>query len=141
MILLFNFFHNKCFKHVSELEVVELLESDTALVALRDLAYVVLKTAERGDLILVNHDTVADYADLRLTGDLTVLNVRARNEADVRNVDATPLSSVVTSGSFGFEQATAIPKMVRSTRKNAIILIIFFIFIYLNLFIFFDLRQ
>ena len=141
MILLLNFFHNERFENVAELEVIELLESNAALIALCDLAYVVLETAERGDLILINHDTVTYYADLRLTGDLTVLNVRARNEADVRNVDATPLSSVVTSGSFGFEQATAIPKMVRSTRKNAMILIIFFIFIYLNLFIFFDLRQ
>ena len=60
---------------------------NTVIKAGGNLAHVVLEAAQRGNLVFVDDDTVTDYADLRLTGDLAVLYVGAGNEADVRYVD------------------------------------------------------
>ena len=67
----------------AHLDVVELLQTHAALVAAGYLANVVLESLERGDLILEDHDTVTNHADLRLAGDLAVLHVRACDKADI----------------------------------------------------------
>ena len=79
--------HDIRLKDISNLDVIELLKSNTALVAAHDLACVVLESLERGNLILKDHDAVTNHADLRLSCDLTVLNIASRNRTDVGNVN------------------------------------------------------
>ena len=81
-ISLFDFFHHEGFENVAFLDIVEFFKSDTAFEALRDLLDVILEAAERSDLIFKNNDAVTKHADARVTGDLTVADVRACDNAD-----------------------------------------------------------
>ena len=85
-----NLLHNERLKDVSYLDVVELLKTHAALVATGNLANVVLESLQRRDLILKDHDAVTDHADLRLTGDLTVLNIRARDSVPRAALSGSP---------------------------------------------------
>ena len=77
-----NLLHYKCLESIALSDVVELLDADTALVALGYLLNVVLEATERGDLILEDNYTVTNDTDLRLTGDLTVLDIASCDNAD-----------------------------------------------------------
>ena len=58
--------------HVADLEVLEVVEADAALVARLHLARVVLEAAQAGDLARVDDDVVAHQAGRRVAGDLAV---------------------------------------------------------------------
>ena len=58
--------------HVTDLDVVELLDSDTALHSGRNFLGVVLVPLEGCDVTGVDHDTVTDKATLGRLGDLSV---------------------------------------------------------------------
>ena len=87
ILLSLNFLHDECFENIVGTDVVELLEADTALVSCSNLADVVLEAAQRCDLVLEDHDAVTYDTDLCLSGNLSVLHVRACDKADVRHVN------------------------------------------------------
>src|SRR6476660_3461854 len=68
------------FDHIAGLDVAEVLHADAALVALLDLANVVLESAQRPQPPLIHHDIVADHPNAYArTCNGTVDDVRARN--------------------------------------------------------------
>ena len=69
------------------MDIVVLLQTDTALVALCHFLHVVLETLQRGDLVFEDHHAVADDADLGLTGYLTVGDIGAGDHAHIGNAD------------------------------------------------------
>src|SRR5258708_7750888 len=68
-------------------DVVVALDADAALVALRDLARVVLETAQRADLARVDDDRVAHEPDLGLARDLALGDEGARDRARLGDVE------------------------------------------------------
>ena len=79
--------HNEGLENIANLDIVEFFKTDTALVAGSHFAGIVLKSLKRGNLILKDHNAVTNNADLRLTGNLTVLNIGACNGANVGYVN------------------------------------------------------
>lgn len=66
-ILPLDFLHDEGFHNIAFVDIVELVKSDTAFVACRNLTRIVLESLERCDTVLGDNDTVADYADLRVS--------------------------------------------------------------------------
>src|SRR4029079_2620356 len=71
--------------HVAGLEVLIVLEADTALEAVAHLAHVVLEAPQRGDLALPDDRAVAQEAHLGTTGDDATRDVATRDLADARH--------------------------------------------------------
>src|SRR5688572_31425115 len=69
------------------LEVIEVLDRDTALEALTHLAHVVLEALERGDVSLVDLDGVAHDAHARLPVDDPAADDAAGDRADLRDLE------------------------------------------------------
>src|SRR5712691_9109022 len=82
-------FHGEDFDHVPDLQVVVLIEADTALKTRLDLADIVLETAERADLAGVDDDVVAEQACLRITGarDAALGHHAAGDGAELRHLE------------------------------------------------------
>ena len=76
------------FEEVAFLDIVELLQTDTALVALGDLLDVVLEAAQRLYLILGDDYTVTNNADKSAALDLAGNNLAASDGADVADADS-----------------------------------------------------
>ncbi len=62
-----NLNHHEGLENIALLDVIEALETDTALIALHNLTGIVLEAFEGGNLILEDHDAVTDNADLSVT--------------------------------------------------------------------------
>ena len=62
-VLAGDLFHGVAFDDVAQLDIVELLNGQAALIALLDFLDGVLETLQRAQAALVNHDAVADNAD------------------------------------------------------------------------------
>ena len=73
--LLLDLLHDKRFHHVAELDVVELLEAQTALVAAGDLLDRVLEALERRERALVHHHAVAAESAKRMHVDMRMYRV------------------------------------------------------------------
>ena len=80
-------FHNIRLERITLADIIELLNANTAFVTLVNLLNVVLETAERGNLILKDNDTVTDNTDGGLTGDLTASDVASCDNADTGNLN------------------------------------------------------
>ena len=76
------FFHHEGFQDVALLDVVEAVESNTALVSLRYLAHVVLEAAQGGYLILGNNNSVTHNSDACASRYLSVLNIASCYRSD-----------------------------------------------------------
>ena len=85
--LLLDLLHNEAFKNVAFLNVVELLDRHTAFVTGRDLLDRVLEALQGAELALMDDDIVAQNADRRVARDLAVLDVAARDRADLRHLE------------------------------------------------------
>src|SRR4030095_409096 len=72
---------------VAFLDVVEVLDPDTALEPLAHLADVVLEAAERADPAVVRNDAVADDAGPRGPDDRALQDGRAGDHADLRDAE------------------------------------------------------
>src|SRR5687768_7868337 len=72
---------------VADLHVVEVLDGDTAFVALLHLTDVVLEPAQRADGTVVYLDAVADDAHARLPRDRAVAHVASGDDADLRRLE------------------------------------------------------
>ena len=62
-----DFLHDEGFHDIAFVDIGELVKSDTAFIACRNLTRIVLESLERCDTVLGDNDTVADYADLRVS--------------------------------------------------------------------------
>src|SRR3954454_4776963 len=74
-------------EHVALFDVVEVVEQDSALEALLDLAYVVLDAAERTDRRLVDDGSVTDDANLRTAADDAARHHAAGDVAEPRRAE------------------------------------------------------
>src|SRR5437773_6641493 len=74
-------------EHVAFLQVVEAVEQDPALEALRHLADVVLEAPELGDRRLVDDGAVADDPDLGVPPHDAVRDVTARDRPQARDAE------------------------------------------------------
>src|SRR6185436_12958305 len=72
---------------IADLHVVEVLEADAALVALLDLAHVVLEATERAELAGPDDRAVAQEPRLRIPDDLPVDDHATGDVADLRNLE------------------------------------------------------
>src|SRR5262245_59776306 len=72
---------------VAFLDVGEVLEDDAALLAVEDLAHVVVVAAQRGDLPVVDDGAVAHEAGLRAARDAALDDLRAGDRADARGAE------------------------------------------------------
>src|SRR6185312_3827860 len=70
---------------VALLHIVEVLDRQAALEARLHLAHVVLEALQRIELAVVDHDVVAQHADLRAAAHEALLHVAARDHADLRD--------------------------------------------------------
>src|SRR5437667_8771225 len=77
-------------EHVAFLEVVEAVEQDPALEALRHLADVVLEASELRDRRLVDDRPVPDDPDLGVAAHDAVRDVGARDRAEPRDAEQLP---------------------------------------------------
>src|SRR5680860_221155 len=75
---------------VARLDVLELVQADAALVAVRHLGDVVLEAAQRGDDVLGHDHTVADDPHRRVAPDAAVGDDRAEHEAGARHLEDLP---------------------------------------------------
>src|SRR5437763_15362912 len=75
---------------VAALQVLVVLQADTALVACLHLAGVFLEPLEGGDLALPDHDAVAQEPDLRTPGDRAGPHVAAGHLAHPGNGEDLP---------------------------------------------------
>ena len=75
------------FDDVADLDVVEILDVETAVHAGGDFLDVVLVTLQGAESARVDHDAIADDADLRVTGDLAVQNHTAGDGADLADLE------------------------------------------------------
>src|SRR5205085_10743040 len=72
---------------VADLYVVEVLQTDAALVALAHLGHVVLHAPQGGDAALPRDDAVSDEARARVASDDAVQNAATRHGSDLRNLE------------------------------------------------------
>lgn len=70
--------------HVAFLDIVVVLDADTALESGGDFLCVVLEPLQRRDLAFVDHDAVANQSDLGVSYDLALLDIRAADDAYAR---------------------------------------------------------
>src|SRR5438105_14339068 len=82
-----DFFDDKGFDFVLDLNVVEIDKADTAFKALTNFVSVFLKAFERGNIAFPDNDAVADEPRARLTTNQAVRDAAARNRADFRNAE------------------------------------------------------
>src|SRR5512139_3167837 len=75
---------------VADLDVVEVLDPQPALVPLEDLLDVVLEPLEGGEFPLVDHHAVPQQADIRVPGDLPRQDGAAGNRPDLGDVEGVP---------------------------------------------------
>src|SRR5262245_10527477 len=73
--------------HVAGLEVLVVLEADTALEALTHLTHVVLEAPQRSDRALPDDRALAEEPDLRPTGDDTARDVATGDATDTRHAE------------------------------------------------------
>src|SRR5450432_1948381 len=73
--------------HIADLEVVEVLDADTALEAFTDLLHVILEATERSDRPSVHLDPIAYDANLAGAIDHAAANVASGNDADARHLE------------------------------------------------------
>src|ERR1700712_1925208 len=73
--------------HVADLDVVEVLDADTALEAFAHFLDVVLEAAQRPDGAVEYFHAVADDPDARLTVDDPAAHRAAGDEADLRHLE------------------------------------------------------
>ena len=75
--------HYEALDNVADLDIIELLDLHTALVAACNFLNVVLEAAQRCQLALVNNDIIAQHAHGAAALDLAVEDVAAGNGADL----------------------------------------------------------
>src|ERR1044072_3989775 len=75
---------------VAVLEVLIVLQADAALVAVANLADVVLEPAERRDLAVVDDDAVAHETRPRVASDRARPDVAPRDDAELRHPEGLP---------------------------------------------------
>src|SRR5437868_5857743 len=74
------------FDDIPNLDIVEILDADSAFIALLHLTDVVLEAAQRPQLPFIDHHVVANHSDSdRRTGDRAVHHMRSRNDAGLRH--------------------------------------------------------
>src|ERR1051326_7455913 len=75
------------FDDVADLDVVEVLQADSALESRLDFPDVVLETSQGGDGPVVNHDPVPDQVYFVSPGDLPLLNVGSADRTQLRDLE------------------------------------------------------
>ena len=75
------------FDHVPDLDIVEVVQADTALEAGLDITNVILEALERENRAGVHDNAVAQQADAAVAVDLAVLHIAAGNRTDMRDLE------------------------------------------------------
>src|SRR5262245_21688996 len=82
-----HFFRAVALDDVADLDVVEVLDADTALESFADFARVVLEAFERRDRAVEHFDAVANEANASLTVDHAAANRATGDGADTRDLE------------------------------------------------------
>src|SRR5687768_16689034 len=74
-------------EHIADLDIVEILHTDTALEALADFLDIVLEASERSDRPIVDLHSIANHAYATLAVDDPAPNRAAGNDTHARNLE------------------------------------------------------
>src|SRR5262245_42469136 len=79
------------FNNIPYLDVVEIFDANSTLVALLHFTDIVLEAAQRSELPLVDHHVIADYSDSDSgAGNRAVHHIGSRNDASFRHREDLP---------------------------------------------------
>src|SRR5688572_25399452 len=85
-----NFFFFVTFNDIANIQVVELLDADTAFETGPNFRYIILKAFQRQNLTGVNYDTIPNDPNFGVPGNSTIRNHTACNSTHFRNPEYFP---------------------------------------------------